>query len=80
MPNILPRAIATGNYFLNISKLPSVNAVYGIKDKGSRSGSSTSCRRNTTRCIAIQNSSKDNAPSLFISAKFLKKKQICIYC
>jgi hypothetical protein len=57
--------------YVNCS-LPFVKALYGIREKGSLSGISISFRLSTTRCIAIQNSSSESAPSLFRSDKFLQ--------
>lgn len=45
-----------------------------MRETGRWSGRSTSLRRRTTRCIAIQNSSTDRAPSRFKSDNCLKSK------
>ena len=55
-----------------VNFIPLVKEVYGIREKGSLSGISISCRLRTTKCIAIQNSSSDNSPSRFKSDNCLQ--------
>ena len=55
-----------------VSELKSMSGAYGCNLTGSWSGSSKLRTRNTTKCMAVQNSANDNAPSLVTSDSCLK--------
>lgn len=49
------------------SVLKSIRGAYGCNLAGSSSGKSKFLTRNTTKCIAVENSASDKAPSLVTS-------------
>lgn len=53
--------------FRLVSELKSMRGGYGCNLAGSSSGSGKLRTRSTTRCIAVQNSANDNAPSFVTS-------------
>ena len=59
--------------------LPPVSFFSGNKIAGKVDGSSKPCRSATTRCIAMQNSSKLRALSLLISDRCLREKEQTYY-